>query len=73
MKMVDRNPEYYHQHSLTYLALNDIDNAQKWYDEAISISPYFYRYYSDYGINHKNSEEIAEYVPKLFIDSIKYI
>ena len=27
LEMDDKNPEYYHQHSLTFLALNDIDNA----------------------------------------------
>ncbi|KAM3147427.1 hypothetical protein pb186bvf_000234 [Paramecium bursaria] len=63
MKIIDKNPEYYHQHSLTYLALNDIDNAQLWYDQSTQICPYYVRYFFDY----------VEYLPKEFVDSIKYI
>ncbi|KAM3147425.1 hypothetical protein pb186bvf_000232 [Paramecium bursaria] len=62
---IQRNPEYYHHYSLTYLALNDIDNAQKWYDSSISIGPYYIKYFFDY--------EIAVYSIITFSDSIKYI
>ena len=50
MKMVvHRNPEYYHQQALTYLALDDIDNAEKCYKDALLMSPCYDRYYFDYG------------------------
>ncbi|KAM3147430.1 hypothetical protein pb186bvf_000237 [Paramecium bursaria] len=65
MTMVITNPEYYHQQALTYLALNDIDNAQKWYEDAMLISPCYDRYFFDY--------EIADYLPDRFSDQIKYI
>ena len=49
MKVAYRNPEYFHFYSLTYLATNDIENAEMWYDRSTCICPYYGRYFFDYG------------------------